>query len=53
MRELISNSSEACDKLRYLAQTDSALIADDPEFKIHIKNFFNGSRERQRPNIVE
>ena len=37
MRELISNSSDACDKLRYLAQTDSALIADDPEFKIHIK----------------
>jgi len=37
MRELISNSSDACDKLRYLAQTNSSLIADDPEFKIHIK----------------
>ncbi len=37
MRELISNSSDACDKLRYLAQTDSSLIAGDPELKISIK----------------
>ena len=37
MRELISNSSDACDKLRYLGQTDSNLLADDSEFKIYIK----------------
>jgi len=37
MRELISNSSDACDKLRYLSQTDSNLLADDSEFKIYIK----------------
>lgn len=36
MRELISNSADACDKLRYLSQTDSSLIADDPEFKIEV-----------------
>lgn len=37
MRELISNSSDACDRLRYLSQTDSNLIANDSEFKIYIK----------------
>jgi molecular chaperone HtpG len=37
MRELISNSSDACDKLRYISQTEGNLIADDPEFKIYIK----------------
>lgn len=37
IRELISNASDACDKLRYLSQTDSSLIGDDPEFKIQIK----------------
>lgn len=36
MRELISNASDACDKLRYLSQTDSALIADNPKFKITV-----------------
>ncbi len=37
IRELISNASDACDKLRYMAQTDSNLLSDDPEFKISIK----------------
>ncbi len=37
MRELISNASDACDKLRYLAQSDAKLIADDPIFKITVK----------------
>jgi molecular chaperone HtpG len=36
LRELISNSSDACDKLRYIAQTDDSLVADEPEFKIYI-----------------
>ncbi|MBA2629157.1 MAG: molecular chaperone HtpG [Rickettsiaceae bacterium] len=34
MRELISNSSDACDKLRYLSQTDSRLLDSNSEFKI-------------------
>lgn len=36
LRELISNASDACDKLRFEALTDSALYEDDPELKIHI-----------------
>ena len=36
LRELVSNSSDACDKLRYLSLTDSSLIKDDPDFKIKI-----------------
>lgn len=37
IRELISNASDACDKLRYLSQTDSSLLASDTDFKILIK----------------
>ena len=34
LRELISNASDACDKLRYLSQQDSSLVKDNPDFKI-------------------
>lgn len=37
LRELISNASDACDKLRFAAQTDSGLLADQPELSIHLK----------------
>ncbi len=36
LRELISNASDACDKLRYEALTKPELIKDDPEFKVTI-----------------
>jgi len=36
LRELVSNAADACDKLRYLALTDPALIEGDPEFRIRI-----------------
>ena len=36
LRELISNASDACDKLRYEALQNEALIKDDPDFKIRI-----------------
>jgi molecular chaperone HtpG len=34
LRELISNASDACDRLRYLALTEPRLIADDPELRV-------------------
>ena len=36
LRELVSNASDACDKLRYAALTDNTLLGDAPELKIHI-----------------
>jgi molecular chaperone HtpG len=34
LRELVSNASDACDRLRYEAITHPTLTADDPEFKV-------------------
>lgn len=36
LRELISNASDACDKLRFEALTDSALYENDAELKIRV-----------------
>ncbi|MBO7166876.1 MAG: molecular chaperone HtpG [Kiritimatiellae bacterium] len=36
LRELISNASDAIDRAKYLALTDSSLISDNPEWKIEI-----------------
>jgi len=36
LRELISNASDACDRLRYAAIIDPALAADDPHFRVRI-----------------
>ncbi|MEM7619165.1 MAG: molecular chaperone HtpG [Pseudomonadota bacterium] len=37
LRELISNASDACDRLRYLAVTQSDLLGDDPDLKITLQ----------------
>ena len=37
LRELISNASDACDRLRYLALTKPELTADDSDFRIGIE----------------
>ena len=34
LRELIANASDACDKLRYAAITEPALLADDTDLKV-------------------
>jgi molecular chaperone HtpG len=36
LRELISNASDACDRLRFAAIGDSTLLGDDPELGIRI-----------------
>ena len=36
LRELISNASDACDRLRFRALADSTLLADDPELGVRI-----------------
>lgn len=36
LRELISNASDACDRLRYAALTQPELTAEDPDFKIEL-----------------
>jgi len=37
LRELISNASDAIDKLRFKAQTEPDILGDDSEFKIKIR----------------
>ena len=36
LRELVSNASDACDKLRFEAMTDRALFENDPDLKIRV-----------------
>ncbi len=36
LRELISNASDACEKLRFLGQTDADLIKDNGDFQITV-----------------
>lgn len=36
LRELVSNASDACDKLRYLSLTEPGLLGDDSTFKITV-----------------
>ena len=37
LRELISNASDACDRLRYAAITQPELLGDDPAFRIDVR----------------
>ena len=37
LRELISNSSDACEKIRYLAVTKKGLLGDQKNLSIHIR----------------
>ena len=37
LRELISNASDAIDKVRFKAETEPGILGDDTTFKIHLK----------------
>ena len=37
LRELISNASDAIDKVRFKAETEPDILGDDTDFKIHLK----------------
>jgi molecular chaperone HtpG len=37
LRELVSNASDAIDKVRYKAETEPGILGDDTEFKIQLK----------------
>ena len=37
LRELVSNASDACDKLRFSALSDASVMGGDEELKIKIK----------------
>src|SRR6202007_2513310 len=36
LRELVSNASDACDRLRFESLGQSALVEDDPDFRISV-----------------
>src|SRR6201996_424621 len=36
LRELVSNSSDACDRLRFDAISDGGLLADDPDLRTRV-----------------
>ena len=44
LRELISNASDACDRLRYEALTRPELVAEDPDYKILLSSQAKGKK---------
>ena len=52
LRELISNASDACDKLRFEAIADDSLLSDDSELKIQVEYDKEGRTVTVRDNGV-
>lgn len=49
LRELISNASDAIDKLKFKAQTEPALSADDTDYKIRIET----DKEKRTLSVID
>ncbi len=52
LRELVSNASDACDKLRFEALQNEALLGDNPELKIEIEVDEDAAEIRVRDNGI-
>jgi molecular chaperone HtpG len=52
LRELVSNASDACDKLRFEALDNSALYEDAPELKVHVSFDATGRTLTVRDNGI-
>ncbi len=52
LRELISNASDACDRLRFLSLTDESLLEDDGELAITVDYDSDGSTVTVRDNGI-
>ena len=52
LRELISNASDACDKLRFEAIADDSLLSDDPDLKIQVEYDKEGRTVTIRDNGI-
>jgi len=52
LRELISNASDACDKLRFEAIADDSLLSDDSELKIQVEYDKEGRTVTIRDNGI-
>ena len=48
LRELVSNASDACDRLRFDGIADRALLEDDPELRVRVS--YDKSSTRSGPS---